>query len=128
MHKVTCPACKSQASFSPQPNKKIMPKWDGAFYYCNCNGEMKATGARRNNFKPLGILADSETRMFRKIAHKKIEKIIKNSEIKKSTIYKTLTKKIKTSRGARLHIGKMQKEECQEILNQLKKIEKKVCL
>jgi len=106
-----CPYCGKQAEWVE--NKEIYGKNYGKSFMCwlckNCDAYV---GCHRNTKKPLGTMADKETREWRKKAHAIFDPFWKEWKMTRDEAYKML----ETAMGKKTHIGESDIETCKIII------------
>lgn len=108
---VKCPYCKKEAIFCE--NKEIYGRNYGKSYMCYLCKECDAyVGTHNNTRKPLGTMANSELREWRKKAHEVFDPLWKTGKMKRSEAYMFLNNLI----GKETHIGESDIETCKKII------------
>ena len=107
---MNCPYCNKEAIWTE--NKAIYGKNYGRSYmsyYCKpCDAYV---GCHNNTRKPLGTMANAETREARKLAHLLFDPLWKNGIMSRDKAYKKLSNHF----GKEIHIGESDIKTCQEI-------------
>ena len=109
---MNCPYCLNQAEWVE--NKEIYGKNYGKsvmVWLCKkCNAYV---GCHNNTRTPLGIMANKETREWRKKAHAVFDPIWKNRILKRKRAYGFLQRRL----GFEVHIGEADVETCKKIID-----------
>jgi hypothetical protein len=107
-----CPYCNKEAEWTE--NKAIYGRNYGKSYMCyyckSCNAYV---GCHNNSRKPLGTMANSELREWRKKAHDVFDPLWKG---KQKSMRDTVYKKISHDFGFPVHIGESDIETCKKII------------
>ncbi len=112
-----CPYCNQEAIWTE--NKAIYGKNYGKSYMCYyCKPCHAYVGCHENTRKPLGTLANAETREWRKKAHSAIDPFWKEYGMKRDKVYLILKKKL----GKEIHVGESDIEMCKKIIEVAKTI------
>lgn len=108
---VTCPYCNQPARWVD--NAEIYGKRYGSSYmawWCQpCDAYV---GCHKNTKRPLGTMADKDTRGARMKAHGAFDPIWKSRELSRSAAYRWLNQQL----GREVHIGEATVEQCNEIV------------
>ena len=113
-----CPYCKNQAEWVE--NKEIYGKNYGKSVMCYLCRDCDAyVGCHNNTRKPLGTIANKETRVWRMKAHSVFDPLWKNErrknnqpEINREALYN----RISSAFGYRVHIAESNIEQCKKII------------
>lgn len=106
-----CPYCGKPAEWVE--NKAIYGKNYGKSYMCYyCKPCNAYVGCHNNTRKPLGIMANSETREWRKKAHANFDPLWKRKGGNRDRAYHLLKKHF----GKEIHIGESDIETCKQII------------
>lgn len=106
-----CPFCGKEAQWVE--NKEIYGRNYGKSVMCYlCKPCDAYVGCHENTRRPLGTMANSELREWRKKAHAKIDPLWKSKRMKRAQVYRAL----KTVFGRDIHIGESDIETCKKIL------------
>lgn len=115
-----CPFCNKPAVWTM--NKAIYGKNYGKSFMCwlckPCNAYV---GCHNNTRRPLGTMANSATRLWRKRAHSVFDPLWKSGEISRARAYKRLRRHF----GFEVHIGESDIEMCKKIINLVNGMERK---
>ena len=108
-----CNYCNEESHFVD--SSIIYGKSYGMIYYCEICGSY--VGVHKGTKKPLGSLANKETREWRKKAHNCFDPLWrnKNNEISRSEIYCFLAKYMGIKKSE-AHIGQFNKEQCKKVI------------
>ncbi len=108
---MNCPYCYNRAEWVE--NKEIYGKNYGKsvmIYLCRpCNAYV---GCHQNTRKPLGTMANRETREWRKKAHEMFDPLWRDGKMSRGKAYGLLQKEF----GAVAHIGESDVENCKRII------------
>ena len=111
-----CQFCASEAQ--KVSGEKIYPHrrdlYHLRFFYCDNSHDPAYVGTHKNG-KPLGTLADSETRKARNLAHQSFDKIWKDKLLSRSDAYRVLSKHMNLS-ADKTHIGMFNVDQTQEVV------------
>jgi len=108
-----CPFCFIEAVWVE--NKEIYGKNYGKSYMCwLCKDCDAYVGCHNNTKKPLGIMANAETRQYRMKVHKNIDKLWKSGIISRKELYKEITKKLGLKK--QYHTGYADIKMCKQLL------------
>lgn len=109
---MNCPYCDKVAIWTE--NKAIYGNNYGKSYMCYyCKPCDAYVGCHNNTRKPLGTMANAETREWRKTAHAAFDPIWKSGKMSRSKAYRILSKSL----GKEIHIGEADIRTCQNILH-----------
>lgn len=112
-----CPYCRRDARlvtgrdlFAHRPDLADLMFW-------SCGRCDAYVGCHRNSpaHKPLGSLADRETRQWRSRAHEAFDVYWKSGSMSRTQAYRLLADKLRLRRG-RAHISWMDAEQCQAVV------------
>ena len=113
-----CPYCGSRAIF--MDSKIIYGKSFGMAYVCkNFPACDSYVGVHKGSNRPLGIMANSELREWKKKAHSVFDPLWKNGMMKRGQAYEYLSKALKI-KVEECHIGMFDIDKCMrtyELLN-----------
>jgi len=125
-HNVICQHCQRPAQFVD--SKIVYHKSYGMIYYCACKPGGAWVGCHKGTTKPLGTLADKETRQWRMKAHEKFDPIWhkrlkhlkrKNKEAKqreaRDGCYRKLAD-LMSIYSEKCHIGMFDSEQCKQVI------------
>lgn len=126
-HDLECPYCRNKANLHLD-SSIVYGKNYGAIYLCECYPICNSyVGCHPNSTQPLGRLADSNLRYWKKQAHKYFDVLWKTGEINKiypefikgatnrSKAYKWLSKQLNIP-GERTHIGMFDVNKCKTVV------------
>ncbi len=83
------------------------------FYLCNnCNAYV---GCHKGTKIPLGILADSELRIFKGFAHRSFDKLWRNGDMSRKEAYKWLQRQLNIE-AKDCHIGMFDINKCKRVI------------
>lgn len=106
-----CLDCNIEAIWTE--NKVIYGKNYGRSYMCwYCPKCFSYVGCHNNTQKPLGTLANKETRLWRMKAHEVVDVLWKSGKWSRRGIYKYMSKKF----GREMHIGESGIDDCKKII------------
>ena len=109
---MNCPYCINQAKWVE--NKEIYGRNYGRSYMVwLCNPCDAYVGCHNNTRKPLGVMANKETREWRKKAHAAFDPIWKNKILKRPRAYGFLERRL----GYEVHIAESDVETCKKIID-----------
>jgi len=97
-----CPSCNNPASW-----RRFQKYSMWICYQCNYAVTCHNFGKR-----PVGTMADAETRLMRNEVHKKLDKVWINKEMSRTKMYRLLSEKF----GREIHIGEADIEMCKKLL------------
>ena len=113
-----CPYCKKLAPWVE--NKAIYGKNYGKSFMCYyCKDCDAYVGCHQNTRKPLGTMANRETREWRKKAHAIFDPLWKTGRVSRGRAYGILRNKFKRE----IHIGESDVKTCQAIIEYLEQKE-----
>ena len=108
---MNCPYCHKEAEWTE--NKVIYGKNYGRsfmVYLCKpCNAYV---GCHNNTKKPLGTMANADTREWRKTAHAKFDPLWRDGNYSRDEAYNILNKHF----GREIHIAESDSDTCKEII------------
>lgn len=111
-----CQYCYSEARMVT--GEKIYPHrrdlYHLSFFYCDNSHDPAYVGTHKDG-KPLGTLADSETRTARSLAHRSFDKIWKDKLLSRSDAYAVLSKHMNLP-PEKTHIGMFNVEQSEEVV------------
>ena len=111
-----CQFCNSEAQMVAgdkiYPHRKDL--YHLSFFYCDNSHDPAYVGTHKNS-KPLGTLADAETRKARNLAHRSFDKIWKDKLLSRSDAYRVLSKHMNLP-PEKTHIGMFNVEQAQEVV------------
>lgn len=108
---IMCPYCGNPPEWVE--NKEIYGKNFGESYMCYLCRPCKAyVGCHQNSKKPLGSLADTETRYWRRKAHAAFDPLWKEGYMSRNAAYQLLGDRI----GHEVHIGWSDIDQCKKII------------
>lgn len=111
MTDVACPFCGNPAKWVE--NKEIYGRNYGKSYMCwLCKPCDAYVGCHQNSKKPLGTMANRETREWRKKAHAIFDPLWKSGKMGRREAYEFISKKL----GREVHIAWSNVEQCKEII------------
>lgn len=109
---MTCPYCHKPAEwisheviYGTRFNKKSHMIW-------LCRDCMAYVGCHQNTKKPLGTMADKETREWRVKTHAVIDELWKSGRYSRGEVYARLSDAF----GERVHVGESGVERCKQII------------
>ena len=106
-----CPYCNNEAQWTE--NKEIYGKNYGRSYMVYlCKPCDAYVGCHNNTRKPLGTMANKETRLWRNKAHVVFDPMWKMGVLSRDEAYKRLSKKM----GKETHIAESDVETCKKIV------------
>ncbi len=106
-----CPYCGQEAEWVP--NEEIYGKRYGKSWMTWwCRQDDARVGCHNNTRTPLGTMANSELREWRKRAHAYIDPIWKSGQMSRRKVYELLDRHF----GREMHVGESDIETCKEIL------------
>lgn len=109
--KVRCPFCNGDAEWVE--NKTIYGKNYGKSYMMWICAPCDAyVGCHQNTKKPLGTLANKETRQWRMKAHEAFDPLWKKAGLQRREAYNFISNKL----GREVHVGESNIEQCKEII------------
>jgi len=109
-----CPKCKKPAPWVE--NKEIYGRNYGRSYMCYyCKDCGTYVGCHNNTKKPLGTMADKETREWRKRVHADLDPLWKKGLMKRGEVYGELKRIL----GEEIHVGESDIDKCEKILKAL---------
>lgn len=112
-----CPFCDKEAVWCE--NKAIYGKNYGKSYMCwFCKPCRAYVGCHQNTKKPLGTIANKETREWRIKLHAIIDPLWKSGKQKRSDVYMGLN----AIAGKEFHVGESSVEDCKNMIEKLKEI------
>lgn len=110
--KVICHYCEHEAKFVD--SACIYGKSYGMIYYCKvCNAYV---GVHKGTDKPLGILANTELRGWKKRAHFYFDQLWKSKIMTRGQAYKWLSIQLEKS-SAETHIGMFGVSDCKRVVD-----------
>ena len=110
-----CPYCQNKAKWCD--NKEVYGKRYGKSYMCYWCEDCRAyVGCHNNTRKPLGIMANKETRKWRMKVHSILDPLWQSGKMTRKEVYKKLEKIF----NERIHIGESDIQRCKDILEQLR--------
>lgn len=113
-----CPYCGAPVEFKSNEVIYRHNFNNGFVYICarfpECNSYVAAHSVSR---KPLGILADKNTRDLRKSVFRIVSPYWQKGLVRKQTVYETIAK-ILNKEGAFISIAQLNKNECNTVLSQ----------
>jgi len=110
-----CPKCNKEAPWVS--NDVVYGRRYGKSYMCYwCKDCDTYVGCHNNTKKPLGTMADKETREARKNVHAFIDPLWRSRKYSRKKIYQQLNDAF----GEVIHIGESSVEKCDEILKTAK--------
>jgi len=93
----------------------------GNIYYCLRCGNY--VGVHKETDKPLGLIADEQTRKARIYAHEIFDNLFKSKLMTRHNSYKILQAIMDMSQDE-AHISRFDKEQCGELINRLRRLKK----
>lgn len=115
---MTCPYCQKETKWCE--NKEIYGRNYGKSYMCYfCRPCWAYVGCHQNTKKPLGTIANAETREWRKKVHAVLDPIWQNHQHKRSKrerIYERLSRRIYGKNGKSFHVGESDIGTCKKAL------------
>lgn len=112
-----CPFCGEPAEWVQ--NKEIYGKNYGESYMCwLCRPCDAYVGCHQNTRRPLGTIANKETREWRKKAHAEIDPHWRDDFCNRDEVYIALSREL----GREVHVGESNIEQCKEIIEASKKL------
>lgn len=112
-----CPFCGNPAEWVQ--NKEIYGRNYGKSYMCwLCKPCDAYVGCHENTRRPLGTIANKETREWRKKVHAVIDPLWRENEYKRGEVYMALNDAF----GEEVHVGESDIERCKEIIVTTKEI------
>jgi len=109
---MNCPYCLNQAEWVE--NKEIYKRNYGKSYMVYLCRKCDAyVGCHNNSRKPLGIMANKETRDWRMKAHKVFDPLWKSGKIKRERAYGFLQRRL----GYKVHIAESDIDRCKAIID-----------
>ncbi len=119
---VVCPYCSRQAEFV---DSDVVYGKKGLGYYYLCRPCGAWVGVHKGDNMPLGMLADEETRMWRKKAHIEFDKLWREEGISRKEAYRRVSAAM--GRPSHLcHIGMLNVDGCRDFIHNV--VEIKNCL
>lgn len=116
----TCPYCRGQVIFTNNAQLYGRPQGSWPYIYLCTNCEA-AVGCRFGTDKPLGRMADRETRIARREAHRAFDWLWQSGRVSRTHAYQWLAKQM----GMRTcHIGRLNVEQCQRVIELVQAFEK----
>ncbi len=107
-----CPYCKGRAEWVE--NSQVYGKNYGkSWMIWLCRRCDAYVGCHENTRKPLGTMADKETRGWRRAAHHHLDKLWKSGAFTRREVYDFL----KLSFGRDVHVGESDVETCRKIIS-----------
>lgn len=114
---VICPYCNSVAEWVS--NDQIYGRRFGRSYMAwlcrKCNAYV---GCHNNTHVPLGTMANSELREYRKAAHALIDPIWQKGPLKRKHLYVELSRRM----GHQVHVAWADVDECREIMRHAREL------
>lgn len=108
-----CPHCDSVAEI--KTSEEFYGKnYDSCVWYCPSCTDMYV-GTHKGTNRALGIMADKNTRTFRKIAHKELDYKWKVGTLKRSDLYEWIAVKLDIAKEE-AHIGNFSIEQCKQLI------------
>lgn len=108
---VTCQYCGKPAAFVD--SSMVYRKSYGMIYYCEkCQAWV---GVHKGTVHPLGVLANSELRKWKKWAHNSFDRLWKSRKMSRRGAYKWLSDQINKP-VSETHIGMFSVEDCREVI------------
>lgn len=92
------------------------------FFFCDNGHEAAWVGCHRNG-KPLGRLADSDTRHWRNQAHQIFDPVWQVGNISRSKSYKIMADVLNLTRDE-AHIGMFSVDQCKELIKKMPEIKR----
>ena len=106
-----CPYCKNDASYGP--NEEWYGKRYGKSYMCYyCKPCDAYVGTHNNTKRPLGTMANKETRMWRMKVHSYIDPLWRSGKYHRNQLYSVISKQL----GHKYHTGQSDIETCKQVL------------
>lgn len=115
MKKLKCPYCKRFAKLVESSEIYNGSRDYGYLYFCDCDPEYVYVGCHKGTKKPLGTLANKELRSLRKDLHIIFDQRWENGKCQRTNSYRWLAKQMGITNN-KCHIGKFNKEQCEEAL------------
>ena len=121
MTQVICPKCNKEAPWVE--NKERYGQNFGKSFMCYfCKPCGTYVGCHENTRRPLGTMADKETRVWRRKAHTVIDPLWKSGKMTRKEVYKMLKEKF----GRVIHIGESDINNCKEIILAISSLDKEM--
>lgn len=109
---VKCPYCSRTAEFVD--SERIYGQSYGMIYLCvPCEAYV---GVHKGTSRPLGTLANAETRLWRKTAHAKFDPLWRAGKTTRSQAYLWMQRAMKLTR-AQAHIARFTVDQCRELVH-----------
>ena len=113
---VNCDYCQKPAEL--QQGDKVYPRRDDLrrklFWVCEpCRARV---GCHKNTTKPLGRLANSKLRYWKRQAHKAFDPIWQSGDKKRSQAYRWMAREMKLDRDE-AHIGLFDIDQCKQVID-----------
>lgn len=106
-----CPYCSNEAQWVE--NKEVYGRNYGkSFMIWLCKPCDAYVGCHKNTEKPLGIMADKDTRKWRKAAHEAFDPVWKSGDMTRNQAYKILSDHYSEN----IHIGESSANTCKMII------------
>jgi hypothetical protein len=108
-----CPYCGKQAVLTD--SVEIYGRSYGMVWLCRCLPELSYVGCHKGTEKPLGTLANAETRTWRKKAHKKFDPLWKSGTMTRKAAYAWLQEALHMTADEG-HIAKFNIHACAQLI------------
>lgn len=111
---MNCPYCHKPAEWVPNEvvyGKRYGKSW--MVWLCRCLPNYVYVGCHKNTRRPLGTMANSELRGWRRKAHKAFDPIWQDREMKRPDAYAWLAGRMKV---AEAHVGEFDIAQCQRVI------------
>jgi hypothetical protein len=113
---VKCNICGSEAVLKPGDEIHHSSTYaKKKFWYCDNGHEAAWVGTNPKTNRPLGTLADSQTRQWRSFAHQAFDPIWKENKLTRSQAYAILAKMMGLSTDE-CHIGNFDIQSCRHAI------------
>jgi len=108
---VNCSFCSKKAVWVE--NKAVYGRNYGKSFMCwLCKDCDAYVGCHNNTRRPLGTMADDQTRKWRQAVHRRIDPLWKSGDMSRKEVYK----KISDGIGFQFHTGEADVETCKKVL------------
>lgn len=111
---VICPYCEKPAEYVD--SSVVYGKSFGKLYLCQCVPGWAYVGCHKTTGEPLGTLADSETRDWRKMAHAAFDPLWKEKGWDRGDAYKWLSYQLGIPQE-QCHIGMFDVARCKRVID-----------
>ena len=91
---------------------------NGWAYVCSRFPKCRGSVGTHPDGRPLGTIADDDTKEWRKKAHAVVDPLWKSGKYKRGVVYAKLSKEF----GKQVHIGEATVEDCKKIVNAIERV------